>query len=69
MYDFLYEGNKLGYFEFNGYLIFVDADDHMIKFFKKTKSKKEFTFIKYSSIDDRSAFIFYEKGEFNYGDH
>jgi hypothetical protein len=65
-----------GYFEFNGYLIFVYGDRFMKEFFNNTNSEKEFTFIKPTTQE--AAFemthlmswaVFYENGIFNFGVH
>jgi len=73
-YAYFLNENRLGYFEFNGVLIFVYGDQFMNQLLKKTKNKKEFTFIK-SSVDSdvfvmthfMQYFIFYDHGDLNYG--
>lgn len=66
----------LGYFEFNGYLIFVYGNEFMSQFFTDTKSKKEFTFVKSKVQDEISVMrnftnwvVFYKNGEFGCGVH
>ena len=65
-----------GYFEFNGYLIFVYGNDFMKEFFTNTQSKKEFTFINPTTQqlisqmrNSVGSFLFYKDGEFYSGVH
>ena len=70
----LNNNKNLGYFEFDGYLVFVYGDSFMKKFFVYTTSKRKFILIK-PKVKDTLSFIrgfmswavFYRDGKFNYG--
>jgi len=65
-----------GYFELNGYLIFIYGDSFMKEFFSNTQTKKEFTFIKPTTQEAvlqlnelMSWAVFYKNNTFSWGVH
>ena len=67
---------SLGYFQFNGYLVFIYGKPIVNELFQRTESKKEFHFVKirgtelmYMLQNYISWAVFYENGELGYGMH
>jgi hypothetical protein len=77
IYSQAYTEKSIGYFEFEGYLIFAYGDESMRRFFTNTNSNKEFNFVKPGTSEMLAMFNSYmswalfihDDGELNYGVH
>jgi hypothetical protein len=67
---------SLGYFQFNGCLVFIYGKPIVNELFQRTESKKEFHFVKITGTELMymlqnyiSWAVFYSNGELSYGMH